>query len=65
MTVKELIEKLQEIENKDLPVAVGVEYGHGCFAVSTDVGLSVDQTEEDEPCGVVISGEEDEDSSDW
>ena len=38
MTVKKLIEKLEKIENKDLPVSVGVEYGHGCFAVSTDVG---------------------------
>ena len=65
MTVKELIEKLQEIENKDLPVSVGVEYGHGCFAVSTDVGLSVDQNGDNEPCGIIISGEEDEDSSDW
>lgn len=64
MTVKELIEKLQEIENKDLPVAVGVEYGYGCFAVSTDVGLSVDPSF-DEPCSIIISGEEDEDSSDW
>ena len=65
MTVKELIEKLLEIENKDLPVSVGVEYGHGCFAVSTDVGLSIDYTEEDKACGIMISGVEDEDSSDW
>lgn len=61
MTVKQLIAKLEKIENKDLPVAIGIEHGWGEYMTCQDVGLRHDCNGDNELCGVVISGEEDTD----
>ena len=56
MTVKQLIAELEKIENKDLPVVMDIEYGHGCAMQATPAGVGESEEE------VVICGEGAEDS---
>lgn len=66
MTVRELIQQLEQVEDKDLPVSIGVELDNtGCYAVSEDFDLSKDHDSSGKISSLLISGAENGDSMNW
>lgn len=66
MTVQELIDQLNQIEDKTQNIRLGVEYGYGCYSTGEVVCVNEVQVHDDdgEPTDdfiVVIHGELDSD----
>lgn len=57
MNVQELIDRLSQVEDKSIPVRIGIESGRGCYSMCNDPYGSVDEDDEEQEF-FIISGEE-------
>ena len=55
MTVQDLINQLNEVENKNMTVNILVQFGRDCWSMSDDVRVSHPEEEQD---GITLIGEE-------